>query len=418
MPGSNIGSFCNSINRPLKFAIVGTGYVGLSLACLLARQGEVRALDIVPEKVTAINAGKSPISDTEIESFLAVRPSNLEATLDSTWAYADRDFIVIATPTNYDPERNTFDTSTITSVLDKLAELDSSATIIIKSTIPVGFTQHVSNDYSTLDIAFSPEFLREGHALADNLRPSRIVVGVPDVKDAAKRKRLAATSRAFARALRQSTEPDIREQVPVLVMGSSEAEAIKLFSNTYLALRISYFNELDTYCEARGLSARDVIEGVCLEPRIGNHYNNPSFGYGGYCLPKDSKQLLANYEDVPQTLIRAIVESNSTRKSFIANQVCAHNPRCVGVYRLVMKAGSDNFRESSIQGVIERLAARGINMLVYEPSLPSHEFAGYPVTHDLDELKGRCDLIIANRMTEELVDVAERVYSRDLWHKD
>ena len=401
-----------------RFAVVGTGYVGLSLSCLLCARNDVRALDIDAEKVRLINEGTSPISDAEIESVLAGRPSSLEATLDADHAYDRADFVVVATPTNYDPVRNTFDTSSIEGVLDELARLRSRPAVVIKSTIPVGYTERMASAYPTLDILFSPEFLREGHALADNLRPSRIVVGVPKAGDAEKRSRLEAAARAFADALLEGADASVRDGVPVLVMGATEAEAIKLFSNTYLALRVSYFNELDTYAEARGLDATQIIRGVCLDPRIGAHYNNPSFGYGGYCLPKDSRQLLANYGDVPQNLIRAIVDSNATRKDFIAEQICARRPHRVGVYRLVMKEGSDNFRESSIQGIIERLAAHKVDMLIYEPRCPKTEFKGVPVTADLEELKGSCDLIIANRMARELRDVADKVYTRDLWHED
>lgn len=420
-----------------NFTVVGTGYVGLSLACLLSSVGNVRALDIVPEKVEKINAGISPIADAEIEVVLAAKPATLTATLDTEVAYEAPDFVVIATPTNYDPERNTFDTSSIESVLDALAARGSAATVVIKSTIPVGYTERIAQAYPALDILFSPEFLREGHALADNLRPSRIVVGVPKqacAGDTTKQVRLDAAAHAFAEALRAGAAAEVRESVPVLVMGSTEAEAIKLFSNTYLALRVSYFNELDTYAESKGLDAQQIIKGVCLEPRIGNFYNNPSFGYGGYCLPKDSKQLLANFEDVPQNLIRAIVDSNDTRKDFIAEQVekslsgqgseesgtCENGAAhpIVGIYRLVMKSGSDNFRESSIQGIIERLKADGVDMLIYEPACKSAEFNGVPVISDLAALKQKAALILANRMDAELKDVAERVYTRDLWHQD
>ena len=411
----------------LSFAIAGTGYVGLSLACLLSQVGDVYALDIVESKVDAINQGISPIADTEIEAVLASRPETLRATTDPAEAYAGRDFVIVATPTNYDPDKNTFDTSSIETVLDELAKLHFGGTVVIKSTIPVGYTERVSARYPQLNILFSPEFLREGRALADNLRPSRIVVGVPKLEGtenqtkperAQKRAALESAAATFAAALKAGASEDARESIPVLIMGATEAEAIKLFSNTYLALRVSYFNELDTYAQTKGLDARQIIEGVSLDPRIGDFYNNPSFGYGGYCLPKDSKQLLANFGDVPQNLIRAIVDSNDTRKDFIASQVIAKHPKRVGVYRLVMKSGSDNFRESSIQGVIERLKAGGLDMLIYEPAYDGSEFNGTPVTHDLSELKRDCDLILANRMAPELEDVIDKVYTRDLWERD
>ena len=411
----------------LSFAIAGTGYVGLSLACLLSQVGDVCALDIVESKVDAINQGISPIADTEIEAVLANRPETLRATTDPAAAYTDRDFVIVATPTNYDPDKNTFDTSSIETVLDELAKLHFGGTVVIKSTIPVGYTERVSARYPQLSIIFSPEFLREGRALADNLRPSRIVVGVPKLEGAGnqaeperagKRAALESAAGTFAAALKAGADENVRDSVPTLIMGATEAEAIKLFSNTYLALRVSYFNELDTYAQTKGLDARQIIEGVSLDPRIGDFYNNPSFGYGGYCLPKDSKQLLANFGDVPQNLIRAIVDSNDTRKDFIASQVIAMNPKRVGVYRLVMKSGSDNFRESSIQGVIERLKAAGLDVLIYEPTYDGSEFNGTPVTHDLSELKRDCDLILANRMAADLEDVIDNVYTRDLWGRD
>ena len=402
----------------LRFAIAGTGYVGLSLACLLASVGDVRALDVVPEKVEKINSGISPISDAEIEKVLASRPATLQATLDAGYAFEDRDFIVIATPTNYDPDRNTFDTSSIETVLDEVVTSGSTATVVIKSTIPVGYTERISKQYSDLNILFSPEFLREGHALADNLRPSRIVVGIPRTEDADKRARLDRASHIFAEALKAGASAEVRDAIPMLTMGATEAEAIKLFSNTYLALRVSYFNELDTYAESNGLDSSQIIRGVSLDPRIGDFYNNPSFGYGGYCLPKDSKQLLANYGDVPQNLIRAIVESNDTRKDFIANEVLEKRPRRVGIYRLVMKSGSDNFRESSIQGVIARLKTKGQDMLIYEPRCQTDTFEGVPVTRDLATFKNSVDLILANRMADELLDARGKVFTRDLWKRD
>lgn len=408
----------NIPRSPLRFAIAGTGYVGLSLACLLARIGDVRALDVIPEKVERINSGISPIADAEIEKVLASQPSTLQATLDYEYAFADRDFVVIATPTNYDADRNTFDTSSIESVLDEIKAANSSAAVVIKSTIPVGYTERISKLYPGLDILFSPEFLREGHALADNLRPSRIVIGIPSTTDSSKRARLERAARSFAESLKTGASADVREAIPTLIMGATEAEAIKLFSNTYLALRVSYFNELDTYAESNGLNASQIIKGVSLDPRIGDFYNNPSFGYGGYCLPKDSKQLLANYGDVPQNLIRAIVESNDTRKDFIAQQVLARKPRRVGVYRLVMKSGSDNFRESSIQGVIARLKDNGQDMLIYEPQCQEDMFDGVAVTHDLSAFKNSVDIILANRMSDKLVDVQDKVFTRDLWKRD
>ena len=356
--------------------------------------------------------------DTEIEKVLASRPATLQATLDANYAFENRGFIVIATPTNYDPDRNTFDTSSIETVLDEVKASGSTATVVIKSTIPVGYTERISQQYSELDILFSPEFLREGHALADNLRPSRIVVGVPSTEDADKRARLDKAAHVFAEALKAGASAEARDTVPVLTMGATEAEAIKLFSNTYLALRVSYFNELDTYAESNGLDSSQIIEGVSLDPRIGNFYNNPSFGYCGYCLPKDSKQLLANYGDVPQNLIRAIVESNDTRKDFIASEVLDKKPSRVGIYRLVMKSGSDNFRESSIQGVIARLKANGQDMLIYEPRCQANTFEDVPVTHDLDAFKDSVDLILANRMADELLDARGKVFTRDLWKRD
>lgn len=409
--------FTNS-QRDLSFAIAGTGYVGLSLACLLASVGDVKALDVVPEKVEKINSGISPIADAEIEKVLATRPSTLQATLDASFAFAGRDFIVIATPTNYDPDKNTFDTSSIETVLDEVKASGSTATVVIKSTIPVGYTERISKQYSELDILFSPEFLREGHALADNLRPSRIVVGVPRTESESKRARLEKASHIFAEALKAGASAEVRNTIPVLTMGATEAEAIKLFSNTYLALRVSYFNELDTYAESNGLDAAQIIKGVSLDPRIGDFYNNPSFGYGGYCLPKDSKQLLANYGDVPQNLISAIVDSNDTRKGFITEQVLALKPKRVGIYRLVMKSGSDNFRESSIQGVIARLKANEQDMLIYEPRCQGEKFDGIPTTNDLSAFKASVDLILANRMADDLLDVHDKVFTRDLWQRD
>ena len=396
----------------MKIAVAGMGYVGLSIACLLARHHSVTAVDVVPSKVDLVNSGKSPIQDKEIEEALASGELDLRVTIDAKSAYIDADFIVISTPTNYDDEKNFFDTSSIEAVLGIILDCGSKANVVIKSTVPVGYAESVSKKYPQLPIIFSPEFLREGKALYDNLHPSRIVVGVPfhneDLKPAAV---------CFADLLAEGALDD-SDSIARLIVGSTEAEAIKLFANTYLALRVSYFNELDTYAEARGLNSSEIIQGVCLDPRIGSHYNNPSFGYGGYCLPKDSKQLLANFADVPQNLIRAIVDSNDTRKDFIASHVEGLQPKKVGIYRLVMKEGSDNFRQSSIQGVMSRLKEAGVDMLVYEPTLDGDEFMGMPVTHDLRVLKSECDLIMCNRFNDDLADVEEKVYTRDLWRRD
>ena len=393
-------------------AVAGMGYVGLSIACLLAQKHEVHAVDIMQKKVDQVNAGASPIADKEIESFLASGNLDLTAPCQPEDCYRKADFIAISTPTNYDDARNYFDTGSIEAVLDLLNSLNVSACIVIKSTVPVGYTEIVAEKYPDLKILFSPEFLREGHALYDNLHPSRIVVGVPSHNP-----ELLDHAETFAHLLREgAAEPS--DSVETLIVGSTEAEAIKLFANTYLALRVSYFNELDTYAEVRGLDAAEIIKGVGLDPRIGAHYNNPSFGYGGYCLPKDSKQLLANYNDVPQNLIRAIVESNSTRKDFIASQVRALSPRVVGVYRLAMKKDSDNFRQSSILGVMERLNDAGVEMVVYEPLLNEETFIGAKVIDDLEAFKTKSDVIVCNRFNDELSDVAEKVYTRDLWRTD
>lgn len=392
----------------MNITVAGLGYVGLSLACLLSKHNNVVAIDIDERRVADINNGVSPIKDACIEAYLANRPATLHATTDSSLAYANADYIVIATPTNYDDVTHCFDTSSIESVLDLVQELNPSAIVVIKSTIPVGYTKDVSAKYSSLQIIFSPEFLREGHALEDNLHPSRIVAGI--TKDADRK-----AAQTFIDLLNEGSEDTGTE---ILVTGSTEAEAIKLFANTYLALRVSYFNELDTYAKSKGLNTRDIIRGVCLDPRIGTHYNNPSFGYGGYCLPKDSKQLLANFQDVPQNLIRAIVDSNSTRKQFIVDQVLAMQPKIVGAFRLTMKSGSDNFRQSSTLGVIDQLKAHGVEVIVYEPTSALTEFHGCRIVNDLTAFKQASDVIVANRYDRVLDDVVEKVYTRDLWQRD
>lgn len=394
----------------MKITVAGTGYVGLSISVLLAQHNEVWAMDILPAKAEAINARRSPIADTEIEEYLTSRDLNLRATTDAAAAYPGADFIVVATPTNYDPDKNYFDTSSVEAVLDLAGQYAPEATVIIKSTVPVGYTAQIRSRYPGRQILFSPEFLREGHALYDNLYPSRIVVGAPAGDDAA-----LAKAKQFAGLL---AEGAIKEDIPTLFPSLTEAEAIKLFANTYLALRVAFFNELDTYAAARGLDTKGIIEGVCLDPRIGSHYNNPSFGYGGYCLPKDTKQLLANYRDVPQNLIQAIVDSNRTRKDFIAEDVLSRHPKVVGVYRLTMKAGSDNFRQSSIQGVMKRIKGKGVPVVVYEPTLDAGEFYGSRVEHDLDTFKKECDIILTNRAAPELADVADKVYTRDIYSRD
>lgn len=391
----------------MRIAVAGLGYVGLSLACLLSRHNDVDAVDIDETRVRKINAGVSPIVDPLIEHYLANQPAHLHATLEARAAYARADFVVIATPTNYDDETHSFDTSSIESVLDLVATSGGSPTIVIKSTVPVGYTARIARRFATLHVLFSPEFLREGHALEDNLHPSRIVVGVTNPNN-------DSDAWKFAELLGNGAAED---NVPALVMNSTEAEAIKLFANTYLALRVAFFNELDTYAESKGLDARAIIEGVCLDPRIGDQYNNPSFGYGGYCLPKDSKQLLSNYHDVPQNLIRAIVDSNATRKAFIAGRVLAKHPNTVGIYRLVMKSGSDNFRQSAMIDVIRLVAERGNDVIIYEPTLTGDEALNHPLVV-LEELKRRSDIILANRWNDELADVREKVYTRDLWQRD